>query len=458
METMVQILLGLGTLQLLMLLYLMISSKGQKKRSDQIRGMLQKTEGIDQRFTILERQLREEGDRNREVFSRNEKDARQELTEALRQYETSTVRHLEQLRTTSRETARENRDEMSGSLKALTISTELRLEQIREVMEKKIRELQQDNNAKLEQMRETVDEKLHKTLEHRLGESFKQVSDRLDQVHQGLGEMQTLASGVGDLKKVLSNVKTRGILGEYQLENLLDQLLTQDQYAKNVATRPESSDRVEFAVKMPGRQDLDASVWLPIDAKFPTEDYQQLLDAYETGNAAAVDQSQRKLAIRIKSDAKNIRDKYIEPPYTTDFGILFLPFEGLYAEVLRLDLFEVLQREYKVMIAGPTTISAFLNSLQMGFRTLAIEKRSSEVWRLLGAVKGEFGKFGGILDKTKKKLDEAGRAIDTAGSRSRVIERRLREVEELPQGTSRELLGTDFDEIRGEDQDKFDEE
>ncbi|MDW7671542.1 MAG: DNA recombination protein RmuC [Bacillota bacterium] len=458
METMVQILLGLGTLQLLMLLYLMISSKGQKKRADQIRGMLQKTEGIDQRFTVLERQLREEGERNREVFSRNEKEARQELTEALRQYETSTVRHLEQLRTTSRETARENRDEMSGSLKALTISTELRLEQIREVMEKKIRELQQDNNAKLEQMRETVDEKLHKTLEHRLGESFKQVSDRLEQVHQGLGEMQTLASGVGDLKKVLSNVKTRGILGEYQLENLLDQLLTQDQYTKNVATRPESSDRVEFAVKMPGRQDLDASVWLPIDAKFPTEDYQQLLDAYETGNAAAVDQIQRKLAIRIKSDAKNIRDKYIEPPYTTDFGILFLPFEGLYAEVLRLDLFEVLQREYKVMIAGPTTISAFLNSLQMGFRTLAIEKRSSEVWRLLGAVKGEFGKFGGILDKTKKKLDEAGRAIDTAGSRSRVIERRLREVEELPQDTSRELLGTDFDEIRGEDQDKFHEE
>jgi DNA recombination protein RmuC len=458
MENMVQILLGLGTLQLLLLLYLAISSKGQKKRLDQMRGLLQKTEAIEQRFTILERQMREEGDRSREVFSRNEKEARRELTEALLQYEQSTARHLEQLRTTSRETARENRDEMSGSLKSLTVSTELRLEQIREVMEKKIRELQQDNNTKLEQMRETVDEKLHKTLEHRLGESFKQVSDRLEQVHQGLGEMQTLASGVGDLKKVLSNVKTRGILGEYQLENLLDQLMTQDQYAKNVATRPESSDRVEFAVKMPGRQDGDLSVWLPIDAKFPTEDYQQLLDAYETGNAAAVEQSQRKLALRIKSDAKNIRDKYIESPYTTDFAILFLPFEGLYAEVLRLDLFEVLQREYKVMIAGPTTISAFLNSLQMGFRTLAIEKRSSEVWRLLGAVKGEFGKFGGILDKTKKKLDEAGRAIDTAGSRSRVIERRLREVAELPQHASRELLGSDYDDTRGEDQGTHDNE
>ena len=397
-------------LQLLLLVMLILRRQPQNGR-EELEKLLRKSEALEQQSQRMERQMKEELEKNREAFSRNEKEARRELTDSLRQFESVTER---------------------------------RMERIREVMEQKMTQLQQDNNARLEEMRMTVDEKLHKTLEHRLGESFKQVSERLEQVHQGLGEMQTLAAGVGDLKKVLTNVKTRGTLGEYQLENLLEQLMTSDQYSKNVATRPGSNERVEFAVKMPGRNKEDVPVWLPVDAKFPTEDYQQLLEAYEVGDATAIDQCRKKLVQRMKAEAKSIREKYVEPPYTTDFGILFLPFEGLYAEVLRLDVFEVLQREYKVMIAGPTTLAAFLNSLQMGFRTLAIEKRSSEVWELLGAVKSEFGKFAGILEKTRRKLDEAGKVIDTAGVRTRAIERRLREVEALPSEEGEKLLGSEF--------------
>ncbi|SMP60430.1 DNA recombination protein RmuC [Anoxynatronum buryatiense] len=397
-------------IQLLLLLVLVLRQKPASHK-EELEKLLRKSEVLEQQSQRMERQMKEELEKNREAFSRNEKEARRELTDSLRQFESVTER---------------------------------RMERIREVMEQKMTQLQQDNNTRLEEMRATVDEKLHKTLEHRLGESFKQVSERLEQVHQGLGEMQTLAAGVGDLKKVLTNVKTRGTLGEYQLENLLEQLMTSDQYGKNVATRPGSNERVEFAVKMPGRSQEDIPVWLPVDAKFPTEDYQQLLEAYEVGDATVIDQCRKKLVQRMKTEAKNIRDKYVEPPHTTDFGILFLPFEGLYAEVLRLDLFEVLQREYKVMIAGPTTLAAFLNSLQMGFRTLAIEKRSSEVWELLGAVKSEFGKFAGILEKTRQKLDEAGKVIDTAGVRTRAIERRLREVEALPAEAGEKLLGSGF--------------
>ncbi|MEN1760533.1 DNA recombination protein RmuC [Anoxynatronum sibiricum] len=397
-------------IQLLLLLVLVMRQKPASYQ-EELEKLLRKSEVLEHQSQRMERQMKEELEKNREAFSRNEKEARRELTDSLRQFESVTER---------------------------------RMERIREVMEQKMTQLQHDNNTRLEEMRATVDEKLHKTLEHRLGESFKQVSERLEQVHQGLGEMQTLAAGVGDLKKVLTNVKTRGTLGEYQLENLLEQLMTSDQYGKNVATRPGSNERVEFAVKMPGRSQDDIPVWLPVDAKFPTEDYQQLLEAYEVGDATVIDQCRKKLVQRMKTEAKNIRDKYVEPPHTTDFGILFLPFEGLYAEVLRLDLFEVLQREYKVMIAGPTTLAAFLNSLQMGFRTLAIEKRSSEVWELLGAVKSEFGKFAGILEKTRQKLDEAGKVIDTAGVRTRAIERRLREVEALPAEAGEKLLGSEF--------------
>ncbi len=435
------LLLALGALQLVLILVLLAKSGQTKNLEQQFREQTGKTQAMEYQVNALVKQMKEEAHQTRDLFSRNERDARKELMGSLRQFEETTGRHLEKIRTSSDDTAKKSRDEVNCALKTLTESTDKRLDKMRESVEEKVRQMQENNQQKLEEIRVTVDEKLHKTLETRLGESFKQVSERLEQVHQGLGEMQTLATGVGDLKKVLSNVKTRGILGEYQLENLLEQLLTPDQYEKNIATKPNSNDRVEFAVKMPGREVDGSCVWLPMDAKFPTEDYQQLLDAYETGDTAVIQEYQKKLSNRIKMEAKSIREKYIEVPHTTDFAILFLPFEGLYAEVLRLNLFEIIQREHKVMIAGPTTISAFLNSMQMGFRTLAIEKRSSEVWQLLGAVKTEFHKFGAVLDKTRKKLDEAGKVIDNAGTRTRAIERRLREVEELPLEDSRRLLG-----------------
>jgi len=312
---------------------------------------------------------------------------------------------------------------------------------MRETIEGKLKLIQDDNSEKLEKMRATVDEKLHNTLETRLGQSFKIVTDKLDLVHRGLGEMQVLATGVGDLKKVLSNVKTKGVLGEYQLENLLDQLLTIEQYSKNVKTKEGSADLVEFAVKLPGREDKSKTVWPPMDSKFPTEDYELLLTAYEKADPALIETASKQLATRIKLFAKDIRDKYIDPPNTTDFVIMFLPFEGLYAEVLRIaGLFETLQREYRVNITGPTTLGAFLNSLQMGFRTLAIERRSSEVWEILGAAKTEFGRFGDILDKTQKKLVEASNVIDDAGVRSRAIERKLHDVQELPKAEALQLL------------------
>jgi DNA recombination protein RmuC len=302
----------------------------------------------------------------------------------------------------------------------------------RETLEQRLEKLQQDNSAKLEQMRQTVDEKLHATLEQRLSESFKQVSERLEQVHKGLGEMQVLAAGVGDLKKVLANVKNRGVMGEVQLAMLLEQILTPEQYETNVATKPGSKDRVEFAIRLPGR-DSEATVWLPLDAKFPTEDYQRLQEAQDAADPVAVEVAAKALEARIRLEAKTIAEKYVEPPVTTDFGLLYLPFEGLYAEVLRRPgLFEALQRDYRVTICGPTTLSALLNSLQMGFRTLAIEKRSSEVWQVLGAVKSEFGKFAEVLARTKAQLQTVANSIDAAETRTRQIERKLKDVEALP--------------------------
>lgn len=322
---------------------------------------------------------------------------------------------------------------LTGQLHQLTQRNTQSLETLRQSVETKLSSIQTDNNQKLEQMRQTVDEKLHNTLEQRLGESFKLVSDRLEQVHNGLGEMRTLASGVGDLKKVLTNVKIRGTWGEVQLDTILDQVLSPEQYDKNVSTRPNSTERVEFAIKLPGRDLTDDVVWLPIDAKFPLEDYQKLVEAQDSVNLGGIEEASKALEIRIKAEAKKIRDKYLEPPYTTDFGLLFLPIEGLYAEVIRRPgLFDYLQREYRVTVVSPTTISAILNSLQMGFKTLAIEKRSSEVWMVLGAVKTEFGKFGDVLAKTKKKLDEARNTIESAEVRSRAIDRQLRQVEALP--------------------------
>ncbi|KUO68092.1 MAG: recombinase RmuC [Clostridia bacterium BRH_c25] len=333
-------------------------------------------------------------------------------------------------------------DIFSKQLTNLTQTNENKMDRMRETIEERLRNLQEDNSKKLDQMRSTVDEKLSSTLEKRLGESFKLVSERLEMVHKGLGEMQTLASGVGDLKRVLTNVKTRGTWGEIQLGNILEQILTPEQYSKNVATKKNSGERVEFAVRLPGRDvNKGEVVWLPIDSKFPQEDYQRLMDAQEQGNPTLAEESAKAMELKVKSFAKDIRDKYIDPPGTTDFGIMFLPTEGLYAEVLRRPgLCDCLQREYRVVTAGPTTLIALLNSLQMGFRTLAIEQRSSEVWTLLGAVKTEFGRFGDILDKTQKKLQEASNTIEDAARKSRSIGRKLKSVQELSVDDSAVLL------------------
>jgi DNA recombination protein RmuC len=347
-------------------------------------------------------------------------------------------------------------DSMRGTIEQLTQSSENRLEALRNVIDGKLKQIQEDNSRRLEQMRATVDEKLQGTLEKRLGESFKQVSERLEQVHKGLGEMQALAIGVGDLKRVLTNVKTRGMWGEIQLETLLEQILTPEQYERNVQTKENSGEMVEFAVRLPGRGEKDGPevVWLPIDAKFPIEDYQRLVDAQENGDPGAAEQAAKMLSATIKNCAKTICDKYLNPPATTDFGIMFLPTEGLYAEVIRRTwLVESLQRECRVIVAGPTTLAALLNSLQMGFRTLAIQKRSSEVWKLLGAVKAEFGKFGTTLEGVKKKLDQAANTMDDAAKRSRAIERKLRNVEELPSEEAGGLLVSNDSEPEPEDAD-----
>ena len=335
--------------------------------------------------------------------------------------------------------AREARDELNRISQNLTTqlssntgAQNAQFEMLRGVVEQRLERIQQDNSAKLELMRQTVDEKLQSTLDKRLSESFKQVSERLELVHKGLGEMQSLALGVGDLKKVLSNVKTRGVMGEAQLAALLEQVMPPEQYEKNVATRPGSRERVEFAIKLPGL-DRGEPVLLPIDAKFPLEDYQRLQAAQETGDLAALDLAGRALEARVKQEAKSIAEKYLEPPATTDFALLYLPFEGLYAEVLRRPgLFDYLQRESRVVVCGPTTLLAYLSSLQMGFRTLTIQKRSSEVWKILGSVKAEFGRFADVLASTKKQLQTVANSIDSAEVRTRQIERKLKDVEVLP--------------------------
>ena len=313
------------------------------------------------------------------------------------------------------------------------------LESIRRAMVTQLSGIREENNRQLEQMRQTVDEKLQKTLNDRITQSFRLVNERLEQVYAGLGEMKTLAGGVGDLKKVLSNVKTRGILGEVQLGAILEQILSPEQYEANVKTRPNSTHYVEYAVKLPGTD--EGTVWLPIDAKFPIDAYSQLLEAYETGDADAVKAAGSVLEQRIKAFARDIRDKYVAPPHTTDFGIMFLPIEGLYAEVVRRGLIEALQNEYRINIAGPTTMAALLNSLQMGFRTLAIQKRSGEVWKLLGAVKTEFDRFGTVVEAAQQRLEQAGNELDKlVGVRTRQIQRRLAQVTSLPEAEASALI------------------
>jgi len=387
----------------------------------------------------LDRALREEFARTRNAADASATQDRQELHNALRLSADSLQARLADIANLQRSQL----DSFAGQLASLTQLTEQKLDRARESVEQKLSLIQNDNSSQLEKMRATVDEKLHATLERRLGDSFRIVSESLEKVQLGLGEMKSLATGVGDLKRVLTNVKTRGTWGEVQLGALLEQILTTEQYATNVATKEGSNDRVEFAVKLPGRDDhARHPVWLPIDAKFPQDDYQRLVEAQDQANPVLVEESAKLLENRIKLEARTIREKYVDPPHTTDFAIMFLPTEGLYAEVLRRPgLADGLQRDLKILVTGPTTLAALLNSLQLGFRTLAIEKRTGEVWALLGAVKTEFGKFGDVLDKTQKKLQEASNTIEDAGKRTRQIERKLKHVQELPAAEGSGLLG-----------------
>jgi DNA recombination protein RmuC len=397
-------------------------------------------------FERLERELRHEMQASAQA-------TRQELASHLAQHHAAAGQQLETMRQQMHLHASGGREEqarslkrmadsINGSLAALTESNAQRMLEVRATLESKIRDLQVDNGKRLEEMRQTVDEKLHATLETRLSESFRQVSDRLEKVHQGLGEMQQLAIGVGDLKRVLTNVKTRGTWGEVQLEMLLEQVLTVDQYAKNVETVHGSNARVEFAIKLPGVVDGGPPLWLPIDAKFPKEQYERLLEAADQGDADGVARAGAELERAVRGEAKTICEKYVSPPQTTDFAILFLPTEGLYAEVMRRPgLADDLQRTLRVTIAGPSTLSALLNSLQMGFRTLALEKRSSEVWQVLGAVKTEFGKFGDVLAQTKLTLERAAKNIESAEVRSRQMARKLKSVEALPTEAAALMLG-----------------
>lgn len=399
-------------------------------------------DSVDKNVERTERSLLNEIAKNREEATLVARQGREETGNVLRSFGDSLQVDSKTLREEICNSLKNFNETTEQRLGRLTESNENRLEALRNTIDEKLKQIQQDNSRQLEQMRATVDEKLHGTLEKRLGESFKQVSERLEQVHKGLGEMQTLATGVGDLKRVLTNVKTRGGWGEIQLGALLEQILAPEQYGRNVQTKENSAERVDFAIRLPGRGGDDSEVvWLPIDAKFPTEDYQRLVDAPDN---EAAEQAEKMLVGTMKNCAKTICEKYINPPATTDFGIMFLPTEGLYAEVTRrASLVEDLQRDCRVVVTGPSTLAALLNSLQMGFRTLAIQKQSGEVWNLLGAVKTEFGKFGATLEVVKKKLDQASNTMDDAAKRSRAIERKLRNVQELPSEEAKALLGAD---------------
>lgn len=426
----------------------------------------------EEKQTEFKAQFTQLSNESKEAITKSLKDNEQETTKLVQSFAENSKSLNELLRTTSKE----NRTELANGLKSfeekftnnvkdfnelqrqkfndlalkqeqIKTDTESKLEKIRETVESKLKSLQEDNSKKLEEMRNTVDEKLQTTLEKRFNDSFTLISQRLELVHKGLGEMQTLASSVGDIKKVMTNVKSRGILGEYQLANILEDLLTNEQYEKNVETKSNSGAIVEFAIKMPNNNNLEKTLWLPIDSKFPKEDYEALVDAYDDGNPEKIEELKKSFKNAIIKNAKDIKEKYVDPPNTTEYGIMFLPFESLYAEVLRTPgLFETIQKDYKVTVTGPTTLSALLSSLQMGFRTLAIEKRSSEVWDLLGVVKTEFGKFGTVLEKTKKKLQEATNTIDQAGVRSRAIERQLRKVQELPSSEAQNQIESEINE------------
>ncbi len=435
-------LIALAAANLLLLLWLLLR-KPQAPPDDGSRAELLGT--VNASTERLERELRRE-------ISESSRGGRQELTQTLATFQQTLVQQgAEATRTQNTQIdafgqqlallQKTLSDTLTTQLQAVSEANARRMNEVRETLDAQLKQLQFSNAAKLDEMRATVDEKLQTTLQTRLGESFKQVADRLEQVHKGLGEMQTLAQGVGDLKHLLTNVKMRGMFGEAQLAALLEQVFVPDQYAVQIATRPGSKNVVDFAIKLPGKSDNGEPLWLPIDAKFPNEDYERLLDAQGRADVVGAESAGKALEARIRLEAKSMSEKYVEPPYTTDFAILFLPTEGLYAEVLRRPgLMEVLQREHRITLAGPTTLLAMLSSLQMGFRTLALEKRSSEVWQVLGAVKTEFGKFGDVLAKVKSQTETVLNTLNSAETRSRAMGRVLRQVEALPDEQSQSLL------------------
>ena len=448
------LLIAVAVFNALVLIWLAVRRADKTATAAAVQGKTELLGAVSTTSERLERELRRE-------ITESSRGGRQELTqsfgafqqavvlqsgEAFRtqntQIDALTVQSSQQLAALQKTLA----DTLITQLQGLSESNARRMNEVRETMEKQLNQLQTTNSAKLDEMRATVDEKLQTTLQARLGESFKQVADRLEQVHKGLGEMQTLAQGVGDLKHLLTNVKTRGIFGEAQLASLLEQVFTVDQYGAQIATKPGSKNVVDFAVKLPGRSVDGEPLWLPIDAKFPNEDYERLLDAQANADVLGAETAGKALEIRIRLEAKSIAEKYIEPPITTDFAILFLPTEGLYAEVLRRPgLMESLQREHRITLAGPTTLLAMLSSLQMGFRTLALEKRSSEVWQVLGAVKTEFGKFGGMLDKARSQTETVLKTLTDADVRTRAMGRALKQVEALPDTQAQALIPNDRD-------------
>jgi DNA recombination protein RmuC len=413
----------------LVILFVILIRVFRKQTSEDIVRLQHQLGHLDQQLQGLLKAFKEESAQNRNESAHQARLHRDETGKGLRVMTDGLLQRI----TENAGMQKAQLDSFARQLVALTRINEDKSEAIRKSIDAQLGTIRNENNKKLEQIRTTVDEQLHISIEKRVGESFKQVSERLEQVYRGLGEMQHLANGVGDLKRVLTNVRTRGTWGEVRLGAILEQILTPDQYDTNVATKKNSRERVEFALRLPGqRKDPNRVLWLPIDAKFPQEDYQRLLDALERADKESADRHLKQLEMRIRAEAKAIQEKYVAPPRTTDFAVMFLPVEGLYAEVLRIPgLCDALQQEYRVVVAGPTTLSALLNSLQIGFRTLAIEKRSSEVWELLGALKTEFSRFGDALAKTKKKLQEAGNTIDQAEVRTRAISRKLSKVEEI---------------------------
>lgn len=442
--------LGLGVVNVVVLLWWVLRQSGNSSGLQAEQEVMAAVLSGTARTERLERELRRE-------ISESARGGRQELTQNLATFQQTLVQQgAEATRTQNNQIdafgqqlallQKTLSDTLSTQLSGLSESNARRMAEVRETLERQLLQLQATNAAKLDEMRATVDEKLQTTLQTRLGESFKQVADRLEQVHKGLGEMQTLASGVGDLKHLLTNVKTRGIFGEAQLSALLEQVLVIDQYAAQVATRPGSKNVVDFAIKLPGKSDHGDPLWLPIDAKFPNEDYERLLDAQGRADVLGAEAAGKALEVRIRLEAKSIAEKYVEPPHTTDFAILFLPTEGLYAEVLRRPgLMQALQRDHRITLAGPTTLLAMLSSLQMGFRTLALERRSSEVWQVLGAVKTEFGKFGDVLAKVKSQTETVLKTLDSAETRSRAMGRALKKVEALPEAQVPALIPQDKD-------------